>query len=113
MKSTPLKQLITTILDEMQAIDPIYVSTRKRSVIADGMWIVTARAKRHAQAIADKIVEQLKLNNESPLSLSGYENGEWILVDCGDILIHIMLPAVRAFYDLESLWQAKPPSPSL
>ncbi len=108
MKSSVLNvnKLIEKELDELQGIDTVYIDVSKLTTIADGMWITTGRSKRHTQAIAENLMEKLKENGMPALSMTGYDNGEWILIDCGDYLVHVLLPAMRDFYRLEDLWQA-------
>lgn len=100
------KQLIATEIDELQGIETVYIDISKVTTIADGMWVTTGRSKRHTQAIAENLMEKLKANGTPALSMTGYDNGDWILIDCCDYLVHIMLPAMRELYQLEDLWQA-------
>lgn len=99
-----LKSFIETELLELQAIEPIYIDVQKLTTITNGLWVATGRSKRHTQAMAENLMEKLKAAGMPALSLSGYENGEWILIDCDDCLVHLMLPETRALYQLEELW---------
>jgi ribosome-associated protein len=78
------------------------------SSIADVMIVVTATSNRHSRAIANALRETLRDNNCPLLSVEGEDTGEWILVDMGDLLIHIMLAETREFYELEKLWSIRP-----
>lgn len=78
------------------------------SSIADVMMVVTATSNRHSRAIANSLREALRENNFSLLSVEGEDTGEWILVDAGDLLIHVMLTEIREFYELEKLWSIRP-----
>lgn len=100
------EHLIEKELEELQGIDTVYVDISKLTTIADGMWITTGRSKRHTQAIAENLMEKLKANGTPALSLTGYDNGDWILIDCGNYLVHVLLPAMRDLYQLEDLWKA-------
>ena len=101
-----IKALIEKELDELQGLDTVYIDISKQTTIADGMWVTTGRSRRHTQAIAENLMQKLKDNNTPALSITGYDNGEWILVDCDTYLVHILLPTMREFYRLEDLWQA-------
>lgn len=105
MTPQKFKTFIEKELDELHAIDTIYLDIKKISTIADGMWITTGRSRRHTQAIAENIMEKLKASEAPAMSISGYDNAEWILIDCGNYLIHIMMPAIRDTYRLEDLWK--------
>jgi ribosome-associated protein len=106
-KFTPkkFKQLVEKELDELQGIDTVYIDISKLTSVADGMWVTTGRSRRHTQAIAENLMEKLKENGMPALSISGYENAEWILIDCTDYLVHVLLQDMRDFYQLEDLWQ--------
>lgn len=105
MTSEKIKQIIEHELDELQGIDTVYIDISKQTTIADGMWVTTGRSRRHTQAIAENIMEKLKANETPALSMTGYDNGEWILIDCDNYLIHILMPETRDFYRLEDLWK--------
>jgi ribosome-associated protein len=100
--------LINHILDEMQAQNILHLDVRKKTTIADFMYICTGRSSRHVIAIAEELYEKLKSAGLQYLRMSGTEHGEWALIDSGDIIIHIMQPETRAFYNLEELWQDSP-----
>ena len=67
--------------------------------------ICSGRSDRQVRSIADAVVRKLKEKNREPLGVEGYQGGEWVLVDCGDVVVHIFYQAVRDFYDLEKLWE--------
>lgn len=108
MTMTPeaFKSFIEHELDELQAIDTVYEDITGLTTIADGLWITSGRSKRHTQAIAENLMEKLKAKDIPALSMTGHENGDWILIDCNDYLVNIMLPPTRAFYQLEELWES-------
>lgn len=93
-------------LHELQAIEVVYVNISPMTLVADGMWITTGRSRRHVQAIAENLVEKLKEADSPVMSMTGHENAEWILIDCGDYLVHVMSPAARELYQLEDLWKS-------
>ncbi len=108
MLSTEEKtQAIVSALEDVKANDIMVVNTSKRSSLFERMIIASAQSTRQTKALADKVEEKLKELGESPLSTEGQQSGEWILVDFGEVLVHIMQPAVRAYYNLEELWDAQ------
>jgi ribosome-associated protein len=97
-------KLIEHTLEEMKAQNIIQINVSKKTSIADYMFICTGRASRHVLAIADELFAKLKSAGLEYLRITGTENGEWALLDCGDIIVHIMLPETRSFYNLEEIW---------
>jgi ribosome-associated protein len=97
-------ELINHVLDEMQAQNVLQLDVKDKTSITDYMYICTGRSSRHVIAIADELFTQLKKSGLEFLRISGTEHGEWALIDCGDILVHVMQPETRAFYNLEELW---------
>lgn len=92
-------------LNEIQAIDITTLNVSDITTVTDFMVICQGRSSRHVKAIADNIIEDLKKDGFAVLSANGLKNSEWILVDFGDVVVHIMLPETRSFYNLEGLWQ--------
>lgn len=97
-------KLIEHTLDDMKAQDIMKINVSEKTSIADYMFICSGRATRHVLAIADELHAKLKEAGVEYLKITGTENGEWALLDCGDIIVHIMLPEIRSFYNLEELW---------
>lgn len=108
MKSQQLQKLICKTLDANKAVDITVLDVRKLTEVTDYMIICSGTSNRHTRALADKVVEQSKQNGVRPLGVEGEQAGEWILIDLVDVVIHIMLPAVRTFYNLEKLWGTQP-----
>lgn len=104
MDAQRLQKLILDELDEMQAKDLINLDVRGLTDVTDTMVICTGTSKRHVKSIADNLVQKIKQENIQPLGIEGFEYGEWVLVDLGNIVVHIMLPQIREFYSLEKLW---------
>ncbi|MDQ5884649.1 MAG: ribosome-associated protein [Pseudomonadota bacterium] len=98
-------ELIQHVLEEMKAQNIIKIDVSQKTSIADYMFICTGRASRHVLAIADELYSELKKAGVSHVRLSGTESGEWALMDCGDVIVHIMQPETRAYYNLEEIWQ--------
>jgi ribosome-associated protein len=88
-----------------KALDLIVLDLREITSFADYFLICTGTNPRQNQAICDEIYAQMKNRGELPVSLEGYENGEWILLDYGDLICHVFLDRTRAYYDLERLWR--------
>lgn len=105
-----LIEKINHILDEMQAINIVQLDVRHQTSITDFMYICSGRSSRHVSAIADELFTQLKKSGIEYIRVTGKEHGEWALIDCGDVIVHVMQPEVRAFYNLEELWQDVPSS---
>lgn len=95
---------IRTLLEDIKALDIIELDVHGLTTITDTMVICTGTSSRHVQAIAHRLVEGLKDMNVRPLGVEGEQTGEWILVNYGDAMVHIMQAESRKFYDLESLW---------
>lgn len=74
------------------------------SDFADYFIIVTGRSDRQVQGITNRVIQELSILGAKPLSVEGYQDGQWVLVDCGDVIVHIFYEPVREFYDIESLW---------
>ena len=101
------KKLINTIthaLEEMKAQEIVNIDVRKLTSITDNMIICSGTSNRHTKAIADKVISEIKAKGFQALGVEGLETGEWILVDLGDAVVHIMLPQAREFYSIEKLW---------
>lgn len=99
---------IVAALEDIKAADILVINTSKRSPLFDRMIIASAQSTRQTKALADNVEKKLKEIGEEPLSVEGGASGEWILVDYAEVLVHIMQPAVRAYYNLEELWDARP-----
>ncbi len=99
---------IVAALEDIKALDIEVIDTSKLSSMFERMVVASAQSTRQTKALADHVEEQLKARGETILSVEGGDSGEWVLVDLGDVIVHIMQPAVRAYYNLEELWGVKP-----
>jgi ribosome-associated protein len=105
MLTTEEKTLaVVAALEDIKATDITVIDTSKLSSLFDRMIIASATSNRQAKALADSVVVKLKAQGEVVLGREGEESGEWVLVDLGEVLVHIMQPATRAYYNLEELW---------
>ena len=108
MQSEKIKDLACEALDDLKGNDINVLSVGKVSSVADYMIIASGTSNRHVKALADNVQQLLKQAGCPAIGIEGADTAEWILVDLGAVIVHVMLPATRAFYDLESLWTLKP-----
>jgi ribosome-associated protein len=100
--------MILARLDEDQAANTIQIDLQNKSTIADYMVVTSGRSNRHVNAIADHVIEGLHKSGVSRVRVEGMPNCEWVLIDAGDVILHIFRPEVRAFYNLEKMWMRSP-----
>jgi ribosome-associated protein len=103
-KQRPVVDVVEGALDEMKAVNVRVLAVNKLTDITDTMIIASGNSDRHVRSIADRVVEHAKKAGFRPMGVEGERDGEWVLVDLQDVIVHIMLPKVREFYRLESLW---------
>ena len=99
-----LEAIIIDALDDMKAQDVTILNTEALTDEFDRVIIATATSNRQTRALANNVHEKVKDNGGDVLSTEGEDTGEWVLVDCGDIVVHIMQAPIRAYYNLEELW---------
>ncbi|MFP5507222.1 MAG: ribosome silencing factor [Gammaproteobacteria bacterium] len=99
-----LKDLALAALDDLKAQDVQTLDVRGMTSITDVMIIASGTSDRHIKALADNVVEAAKQQGIQPLGVEGETSREWVLVDLGDVIVHVMHPQTRAFYNLEKLW---------
>jgi len=102
--STPLEQAILTRLDEDKAQDIILIDLRGKSPMADSMIIASGRSHRHVGALADHLQRTLKEEGLGKVKVSGLPHCDWVLLDAGDVIVHLFRPEVRTFYNIEKIW---------
>ncbi len=105
-----LKKLILTTLEDMKAVDIIELDVKGKTSVTDLLIIVSGTSSRHVKSIASNVAVEAKKQGSQALGIEGEEQGEWVLVDLGDIVVHVMQPHVRQFYDLEKLWSFDEPT---
>ncbi len=103
-----LLALILASLAEDAAEDVIDIPLAGKSEVADYMVVASGRSSRHVGALAEKMADRIKAVSGMLCRSEGKEMGDWVLVDCGDVIVHIFRPEVREFYDLEKLWSVNP-----
>jgi ribosome-associated protein len=101
-------RLVLTRLDDMKAEDTLTIDLRKKSSIGDYMVVSSGRSQRHVGSVADRVVEDLHKAGVRA-HVEGVPNCDWVLIDAGDVIVHVFRPAVRDFYNLEKMWSAGPP----
>jgi ribosome-associated protein len=112
-RAAPLQLAVATALDDMKAVNIRVLDVRGLTDIADTMVIASGNSDRHVRSIAERVVEKAKAAGFRPLGTEGARDGEWVLVDLQDIVVHVMLPRVREFYGLERLWDSGEAAPGL
>ena len=104
MNSEQLTDLVVEALDDVKARDITKLDVRKMTTVTDYMVIASGTSNRHVQALVENVAEKAKQAGHRPIGVEGEEGGEWVLLDLQDALVHVMLPKVREFYNLEKLW---------
>jgi ribosome-associated protein len=105
MEIDQLRELVRNALDDMKARDITELDVRGKSSVTDYMVIASGTSKRHVMSVAQEVLDKVKEAGLQPMGTEGQNSGDWILVDLGDVIVHVMMPDARSFYDLERLWQ--------
>ncbi|CAH0187703.1 Ribosomal silencing factor RsfS [Pseudomonas sp. Bi70] len=105
MHSEDLVKVAVAALEEIKAQDITTIDVREKTSITDYMVIASGTSSRHVKSLVDNVLEKTKEQGVRPIGSEGLDSGEWALLDLGDIVVHVMLPTARQFYDLERLWQ--------
>ena len=101
--------LILSRLDDMKAEETVTIDLRGKSSITDYMIVTTGRVNRHVGAIAENVAKSLKENGAPAPHIEGLPNCDWVLIDSGDVIVHVFRPEVREFYNLEKMWDSDKP----
>lgn len=108
MTPSDLKTLATTALDDMKAVEVTAIDVADRTTVTDWMIVAGGTSQRHVKSLANAVNEKCKENGVRPLGTEGEQEGDWILVDLGDVIVHVMTRESRDFYALEKLWTMEP-----
>jgi ribosome-associated protein len=104
MQTEEIKQLVINALENLKAKDITVIDVRGRSSVTDYMVLATGTSKKHAQAVCDNTSAEAKAAGLKPLGAEGRASSDWMLLDLGDVIVHVMTEQARHFYDLERLW---------
>ena len=108
MQSKALLKAVLRTLDSLKAVQITPLDVRKMTSVTDHMVVASGTSNRHVQSIAEHLCTELKAKGMAPISFQGDTEGDWMLVDFGDVVVHVMHPRTRDFYNLEGLWSPMP-----
>ena len=108
MNSEDLSDLVIAALEEVKAKDIVRLDVRDLTTVTDYMIVASGTSNRHVKALADAVADKAREAGHRPVGVEGEEGSEWVLLDLQDTLVHVMLPRVREFYNLEKLWSLSP-----
>jgi ribosome-associated protein len=108
MQAEQLKDLVVTALEDIKAQDVSVIDVRDRTSVTDFMVLASGTSSRHVKSLADSVVSEAKDQGVRANNVEGDGGSDWILVDLGDVVVHVMMPATREFYDLERFWRDAP-----
>lgn len=107
MKLEKLTELVFEALDDLKAVDVRLLDVREKTNVTDVMVIATGTSARHVKSLANNVIVEAKKNGETPIGIEGDDIGEWVLVDLGDVVVHVLQAEIRDFYQLEKLWDTE------
>lgn len=108
MEADELKGLVLRALDDLKARDVAVLDVREMTGVTDYMVVASGTSNRHVKSLADNVETEAKKEGVRPLGIEGQRASDWVLVDFGDVVVHVMLPEARSFYDIERLWSVPP-----
>lgn len=112
-KSVERSDMLSSILETLEdakAEQTIVIDLAGKTTLADAMVITTGRVNRHVSAIADQVIEMLKQHGHTGIRVEGQPHCDWVLIDAGDVILHVFRPEVRSFYNLEKMWGSDRPA---
>ena len=109
-RSRDLEDLILHRLDEDKAQDVVLIDLKDKSSVADSLIVASGRSHRHVGALADHLLRALKDQGMGRCRVEGMPHCDWVLIDAGDVIVHLFRPEVRAFYNIEKIWSVEPPA---
>lgn len=107
---TAIEDLILSRLDDDKAQDVVFIDLKGKSPVADGLIVASGRSQRHVGAMADHLLRALKEAGCGRCRVEGMPSADWVLIDAGDVIVHLFRPEVRAFYNIEKIWSVEPPA---
>ena len=110
MNSEELSELVIDALESVKGQDIVRLDVRQMTTVTDYMIVASGTSNRHVKALADAVADKAKAAGRRPYGVEGEDGGEWVLLDLGDTLVHVMQPRIREFYNLEKLWSMSPDS---
>lgn len=108
MNSEQLSELVVEALEEVKGKDIVRLNVSEMTSVTDYMVVASGTSNRHVKALAEAVSDKAKAAGHRPSGIEGEDGSEWVLLDLGDTLVHVMLPRVREFYNLEKLWSLSP-----
>ncbi|HYD45542.1 MAG TPA: ribosome silencing factor [Phenylobacterium sp.] len=105
-----LEEMLLAKLDDDKAQDVVFIDLKGKSPVADGMIVASGRSHRHVGAMADHLLRALKEEGYGKCRVEGLPHCDWVLIDTGDVIIHLFRPEVRQFYNIEKIWSVEPPA---
>ena len=105
-----LGEIVLARLDDDKAQDVVFIDLKDKSSVADAMIVASGRSQRHVGARADHLLRTLKDAGLGRARVEGLPHADWVLIDAGDLIVHLFRPEVRTFYNLEKIWSVEPPS---
>ncbi len=108
MQAEQLKDTVIQALENVKAQDVSVIDVRDRTSVTDYMILASGTSGRHLRSLAESVVKDMKERGLRDGTVEGADSGDWILVDLGDVVVHVMMPSTREFYDLERLWRDAP-----
>jgi ribosome-associated protein len=108
LKAKKLRDFVETVVSDMKGQNLVMLDIQKMSSVADYMIVVTGTSNRHVRSIAEEVEKRCKEKGVTVRGVEGKDASEWVLLDLGDVLLHVMQAATRKLYDLESLWKLSP-----
>lgn len=106
--SSNIYEIVIAALEDVKGQDLVTLDVKGVSDVCDTLIVVSGSSNRQVKALAQHAVEEAKKAGFQPIGIEGLDEGEWVLVDFGDVVVHVMQPATRAFYELEKLWSIRP-----
>jgi ribosome-associated protein len=103
-----LTDIAVNALEDVKGLNIVTLDVSHLTDVMDTLVVASGNSNRQVKALADNVIEQCKKAGYPPIGVEGVESAEWVLVDLGDVVVHVMLPETRAFYELEKLWSIRP-----